>query len=211
MLDILLASASPRRAEILRNAGIAFTTFVADVDETRHAHESAHTYVTRVAAAKAEVAAAHLRRTGQQAVILAADTAVVVHTDAGSEILGKPTDAADAARMLTLLSGRSHDVLTGLAIVASPAEVPAVQVAATHVHFAPLTHQEIADYVATREPFDKAGAYGIQGLGGKFVAGIEGCYFNVMGLPLSRVYHALRAIESIRAQRSHRNAATLRT
>ena len=113
--------------------------------------------------------------------------------------------------MLSLLSGRSHDVLTGLAIVADPAEVPAVQVAATHVHFAPLTHAEIDAYVATNEPFDKAGAYGIQGLGGKFVAGIEGCYFNVMGLPLSRVYHALRAIESTRAQRAQRNAAAPRT
>jgi septum formation protein len=190
--QILLASASPRRAEILRNAGIEFSVFVTDVDETRHANESADTYVSRVAAAKTEKAAAHLRRTSQQATVIAADTVVL----AEGQILGKPTDAADARRMLALLSGKSHEVRTGLAIVADPAEVPGVQVVTTIVHFAKLTNGEIDAYLETGEPFDKAGAYGIQGIGGKFVTGIEGCYFNVMGLPLSRVWAALEAIEA---------------
>lgn len=189
---ILLASASPRRAEILRNAGIAFSVFAADVDETRHANEPADAYVSRVAAAKADKAAAHLRRTNQQAIVIAADTVVV----AEGQILGKPADADDARRMLALLSGKSHEVRTGLAIVADPAEVPGVQVVTTIVQFAKLTSADIEAYLETGEPFDKAGAYGIQGIGGKFVTGIEGCYFNVMGLPLSRVWAALEAIEA---------------
>jgi septum formation protein len=192
MLDVLLASASPRRAEILRNAGIPFTVFHADVDETPLPNEPADTYVSRLAAAKAGKAAAHLRRTLQDAVVIAADTVVVVE----NQILGKPADADDARRMLRLLSGKSHEVRTGLAIVADPAEAPGVQVATTRVHFAALTESDIDAYLATGEPFDKAGAYGIQGIGGKFVTGIEGCYFNVMGLPLSRVWAALIAIEA---------------
>ena len=191
MLDIVLASASPRRAEILRNAGIEFTVFKADVDETRHANESAHGYVQRVAAAKLEKAADSLRRAHQSAVIIAADTAVLV----GNEILGKPADARDAKRMLQLLSGNTHEVHTGLAIAAEPSVEPGLSVAVTRVHFAKLDDATIDEYVATREPLDKAGAYGIQGIGGRFVTGIEGCYFNVMGLPLSKVWAALTAIE----------------
>ncbi|MGA8036243.1 MAG: Maf family protein [Candidatus Acidiferrales bacterium] len=197
MVDVVLASASPRRAEILRNAGIEFTVFNADVDETRHANESADAYVSRVAAAKAEKAAAYLLRTNQEAVTVAADTVVVV----GDEVLGKPVDAADAKRMLRLLSGKAHEVRTGLAIIADPAQVPGVQVVSTRVHFATMTDAEIDAYLSTGEPFDKAGAYGIQGIGGKFVTGIEGCYFNVMGLPLSRVWSALTAIEKMFEQR----------
>ena len=196
MVDVLLASASPRRAEILRNAGIEFTVYASDVDETRHDGEMADAYVSRVAAAKAEKAAAHLQRTGGNAVVIAADTVVV----AGNEILGKPKDAADAKRMLRLLSGQSHEVRTGLAIIADPTEVPGVQVVTTRVNFAKMSDAEIDEYVSTGEPFDKAGAYGIQGIGGKFVTGIEGCYFNVMGLPLSRVWAALVAIEARRSR-----------
>jgi septum formation protein len=197
MLDVVLASASPRRAEILRNAGIEFTVFKADVDETRHPNESAHGYVQRVAAAKAEKVAEALRRRGQEDVIVAADTVVLV----GNEILGKPADAADAKRMLRLLSGNTHEVHTGLAIAAEPAVVPALSVVTTRVHFAALNDATIDEYVATGEPLDKAGAYGIQGIGGKFVTGIEGCYFNVMGLPLSKVWAALIAIEKVFAER----------
>ncbi len=196
MVDVLLASASPRRAEILRNAGIEFTVYASDVDETRHDGEMADTYVSRVAAAKAEKAAAHLQRTGGDAVVIAADTVVV----AGNEILGKPKDAADAKRMLRLLSGQSHEVRTGLAIIADPTEVPGVQVVTTRVNFAKMSDAEIDEYVSTGEPFDKAGAYGIQGIGGKFVTGVGGCYFNVMGLPLSRVWAALVAIEARRSR-----------
>jgi septum formation protein len=196
LVDVLLASASPRRAEILRNAGIEFTVYASDVDETRHDGEMADTYVSRVAAAKAEKAAAHLQRTGGDAVVIAADTVVV----AGNEILGKPKDAADAKRMLRLLSGQSHEVRTGLAIIADPTEVPGVQVVTTRVNFAKMSDAEIDEYVSTGEPFDKAGAYGIQGIGGKFVTGVGGCYFNVMGLPLSRVWAALVAIEARRSR-----------
>jgi septum formation protein len=197
MIDVVLASASPRRAEILRNAGIEFTVFKANVDETRHSNESAHGYVQRVAAAKLEKAADSLRRTHQEPVIIAADTVVLV----ANEILGKPTDFADAKRMLGLLSGNTHEVHTGLAIAAQPSAEPGLSVATTRVHFAKLDDATIEQYVATGEPLDKAGAYGIQGIGGKFVTGIEGCYFNVMGLPLSKVWSALTAIETVLAER----------
>jgi septum formation protein len=196
-LEVVLASASPRRAEILRNAGIEFTVYKADVDETRHANEAAHGYVQRVAAAKAEKAAEHFRRIGDDPVIIAADTTVLV----GNDILGKPEDAADGKRMLRLLSGNTHEVHTGLAIVAEPSVMPALSVVSTRVHFAQLDDATIDEYVATGEPLDKAGAYGIQGLGGKFVTGIEGCYFNVMGLPLAKVWSSLTAIEKVLSER----------
>lgn len=197
MLDVVLASGSPRRAEILRNAGIEFTVFNADIDETRLPNESADDYVKRIAAAKLEKVANILQRRGQQDAIVAADTVVVV----GNEILGKPADAADAKRMLRLVSGKTHEVHTGLAITPEPCVVPGVRVVTTRVHFATLDDAAIDAYVTTGEPLDKAGAYGIQGLGGKFVTGIEGCYFNVMGLPLAEVYSSLTAIEKMFAQR----------
>jgi len=197
MLDVVLASASLRRAEILRNAGIEFTAFAANVDETRRPDETADAYVKRIAAAKLEKVAGILQRRGQGDAIVAADTVVVI----GSETLGKPADAADAKRMLRLLSGKTHEVHTGLAITPEPSVAPGVRVVTTRVHFAALDDAAIDDYVATGEPLDKAGAYGIQGLGGKFVTGIEGCYFNVMGLPLSEVYSSLKAIEKMFAER----------
>jgi septum formation protein len=147
--------------------------------------------VQRVAAAKLEKAADSLRRAHQSAVVIAADTVVLV----GNEILGKPADARDAKRMLQLLSGNTHEVHTGLAIAAEPSVEPGLSVVTTRVHFSKLDDATIDEYVATREPLDKAGAYGIQGIGGKFVTGIEGCYFNVMGLPLSKVWAALTAIK----------------
>ncbi len=193
---IILASASPRRAEILRNAGFEFSVISADVDESLRAGESAPVYVERLAREKANAAAARLRSMNQNSgIIVAADTTVVLD----GEILGKPESAEDAHRMLRSLSGKWHEVFTGLAVLPLAAAAPQEQllVEQTRVQFAKLCENEIDDYVATGEPFDKAGAYAIQGLGGKFIPRIEGCYFNVMGLPLARLYEALRKIETV--------------
>ena len=176
---IVLASGSPRRAEILANAGIAFERIVPrDVDETPAPGEEPRDYVMRLARQKA--AAVEDPR-----IVLGADTTVAID----GEILGKPADSADAARMLRLLSGRVHEVLTGICLRGG-GEV--VDVASTRVWFAELSAAEIAAYASSGEPLDKAGAYGIQGLASKFVERIEGCYFNVMGLPVALVYRYLR-------------------
>jgi septum formation protein len=178
---VVLASQSPRRREILRQAGIPFTVRVADVDESLLAGETAAAYVQRLAESKARAVAGEPGET-----ILGADTTVVVD----GEILAKPADAADAHRMLVLLSGRSHQVLTGICLRRG-AEAEC-DYAVTTVVFAPLSEQEIAEYVASGEPMDKAGAYAIQGLASKFVERIDGDYFNVMGLPIALVYRKLR-------------------
>jgi len=198
---MILASASPRRAEILRNAGIQFEVRATDVDESRLADEAPGDYIRRLALAKALSAAAEYRDTGQEALILSADTVVVVDAD----VLGKPVSQDDARSMLQRLSGRVHEVHTGLALLRSSGAEQRVVEEITRVHFAPLTDREIEDYIATGEPFDKAGAYGIQGKGGRYVTRIEGCYFNVMGLPLARLWSLLREVgwgNSIGAQRS---------
>jgi septum formation protein len=182
-LKLILASASPRRAEILRNAGFEFDVRPADVDETLLPGESAEAYVQRVAASKARVAAKSLDANSGRAVVIGADTVVV----ADGRILGKPTDTDDARRMLRLLSGRQHDVLTGLSLFTVPKGVETVHVESTRVSFLPLSDEDIEDYLLTGEPFDKAGAYGIQRFGGRFISRVEGCYFNVMGLPISQV------------------------
>jgi septum formation protein len=176
---LVLASRSPRRAEILRNAGIPFVVRPADVDEAPHDGELPRDYVMRIAAEKARAAA------GASEIVLGADTTVVVD----GEILGKPRDAADAARMLALLSGRRHEVLTGICL--QSAARTARECAETSVWFMPLSRVDIEDYVASGEPMDKAGAYGIQGLASKFVERLDGCYFNVMGLPVALVYQML--------------------
>ena len=189
---LILASASPRRAEILRDAGFTFKTLAAAIDETPHPGESPSAHVKRLAVSKALAAAARVKTS---AIVIGADTVVVV----GGKILGKPKSRADSRRMLRLLSGRSHRVLTGLAVLriaAGDASRPRrahlqAAVEATRVWFAPLTNREIADYVATGEPADKAGAYAIQGRAGKFVTRIEGDYFNVVGLPLARLNRML--------------------
>jgi len=200
-MKMILASASPRRAEILRNAGIQFEVRATDVDESRLADEAPGDYIRRLALAKALSAAAEYRDTGQEALILSADTVVVVDAD----VLGKPVSQDDARSMLQRLSGRVHEVHTGLALLRSSGAEQRVVEEITRVHFAPLTDREIEDYIATGEPFDKAGAYGIQGKGGRYVTRIEGCYFNVMGLPLARLWSLLRELgseNSISAQRS---------
>ena len=174
---LVLASQSPRRAEILRQAGIPFTIRAAEVDESPIADEDPEQYVQRLAEAKARAVSASDEET-----VLGADTTVVV----GGEMLGKPADAADARRMLALLEGRRHQVMTGICLRRGAGIVR--DRAITDVWFAPMTETEIADYAATGEPIDKAGAYAIQGLASKFIQRIDGCYFNVVGLPIALVY-----------------------
>jgi septum formation protein len=200
-MKLILASASPRRAEILRNAGIQFEIRKTDVDESRIVGELPGDYVRRLALAKALSAATEYRDPLDETLILGADTVVVVDAD----ILGKPASQDDARSMLRRLSGRIHEVHTGLALLRKPGAEQRVVEEITRVHFAPLTDREIEDYIATGEPFDKAGAYGIQGIGGRYVTRIEGCYFDVMGLPLARLWSLLRELgweNSVGAQRA---------
>lgn len=179
---LILASSSPRRAELLRAAGIPFQVFPAQVDEAVLKLEPPGEHVRRLAREKADAGfAAH-----PDAVVLAADTTVLI----SGEIMGKPRDARDAVRMLRVLSGREHEVLTGVAIVARRGVV--VEVARTRVWVNPLSDLEIDEYVATGEPLDKAGAYAIQGLGSRFIDRIQGSYSNVVGLPVSLVYRLLK-------------------
>jgi septum formation protein len=186
-MRIILASASPRRAEILRNSAIPFETLAEIIDESRRPGELRADYVRRLALAKARAAAGVQREPGE-CLFIGADTVVV----AGDEILGKPESQDHARRMLRLLSGATHEVHTGLAIARRPGATEAVIDEVTCVTFAPLSDEEIEAYIATGEPFDKAGAYGIQGIGGRYVTRIDGCYFNVMGLPLARLWTLLR-------------------
>jgi septum formation protein len=158
------------------------------VDESPRGNELPGDYVRRLALAKAVSAAERNRDHASEALVLGADTIVVV----GGEILGKPASPDDARRMLRRLSGKIHEVHTGLALLRNTGPKQYVAEEITRVHFAPLTDREIEEYIATGEPFDKAGAYAIQGVGGRYVTRIEGCYFNVMGLPLARLYSLLR-------------------
>ena len=186
-MRLILASASPRRAELLRAAGIEFDAMPADVDESLHDGESPEQYVRRVANAKAcgVLARSHGRP------VVAADTVVVLD----GHILGKPADAADARRMLEMLSGRRHEVLTAVSVsLGGPDDAcPAAGgIERTTVEFASLSDGEITQYVASGEPMDKAGAYAIQGLASRFVTRIEGSYANVVGLPVALVYKLLK-------------------
>jgi septum formation protein len=181
---IILASNSPRRRELLAQIGLSFTVAPADVDERVLPGEPPEAYADRVALDKARAAA---QRAGE-GIVIAADTIVVV----GDSILGKPSDAADARRMLSELSGRGHEVITSLAVMDAATGRSAVRTSATRVWFRDLSDREIAAYVATGEPLDKAGAYGIQERGALLVERIEGCYSNVVGLPLSLLGEMLR-------------------
>ena len=178
---LVLASQSPRRSQILRQAGIPYRVRAADVDESVLAGESPVEYVQRLAAAKAFAIEAAAGET-----VLGADTTVVID----GEILAKPADAADARRMLARLSGRRHEVLTGICLRRGADAIR--DCVTTGVVFATLGDAEIDEYVASGEPMGKAGAYAIQGLASKFVERIEGDYFNVMGLPVALVYRRLR-------------------
>lgn len=185
-MTLILASGSPRRAEILRNAGFSFAVQPAHIDETLLPNERPEDYVLRLAKAKGQLVAAATKGP-EQTFVIGADTTVVC----AGRIFGKPADAAEAREILRALSGTTHDVLTGIAIVRVPDGKSIAEVASTRVTFLRLESDDIEAYIASGEPFDKAGGYGIQGLGGKFVSRIEGCYFNVMGLPLSRVWLTL--------------------
>lgn len=186
-MKLILASRSPRRAEILQHAGFAFDVVPANVDESRLPRESAPHYVRRLALSKAQHAAEHVARKGHHAIVIGADTVVVM----GGKILGKPQDLASARRMLCLLSGRTHTVLTGLALVQLPGGAIKIHVEKTRVRFAKMSAKEIDGYLLTGEPYHKAGAYAIQGIGGRYVTRVEGCYFNVVGLPLARLHAML--------------------
>lgn len=189
-MTLILASSSPRRAEVLRNAGFVFQVRPADVDETRLPHEAAEDYVRRVAQAKAHAVAEQARAAGERAIVIAADTTVL----AEGQILEKPKDAEDARRMFRLFSGKTHEVLTALCVLNIPTGKELLHVEKTRVEFLKMSEQEIESYIQTGEPFDKAGAYGIQGIAGRFATRIEGCYFNVLGLPLSRLWTTLQSI-----------------
>ena len=182
---LILASASPRRRDLLDQVGLTFTVETADIDETPQLAEDPIAYVKRLAEHKAAaVFARHASR--ERLIVLGADTTVVIDNHGGPQILGKPEDEADAARMLHLLSGRTHRVITGVALITATSP-PLIAAEITEVEFSPLTDREIAAYIATGEPLGKAGAYGIQGRAAKFIPRINGDYFNVMGLPLARV------------------------
>jgi septum formation protein len=186
-MKLILASASARRADILRDAGIAFNVMSSAVDETVIPGESANDLVTRLAKAKAELVAA---RAVGPAIVIAADTAVLLD----GQILGKPKNSEDARNILTRLSGRTHSVMTGVALVRLPDAEQRDFVETTQVHFDTLPEDEITRYLDTDEAFDKAGAYGIQGRAGRYIPRIDGCYFNVVGLPLARLWRALEEL-----------------
>jgi septum formation protein len=188
--NLILASASPRRRELLTQAGYRFEVQPSSIPESRRPGEDAIRYATRLAREKAEEVFARNQTSAAPVMVLGADTVVVCD----GEVMGKPADAADAERMLLLLSGRTHQVVTGVAIVWGPglAEVAAEM---TQVTMRTLSSQEIADYVAGGEPMDKAGAYAIQGYAGRWIPRIHGCYFNVVGLPLALVTSLLEGAE----------------
>jgi len=234
VVRLILASASPRRAELLRAAGFEFEIVATNVDESIRAGESPHTYVRRLAAEKSAAAMAgyvvsgfsrtddggrhgalddrdgppkgghHVREqyVHEDVIILGADTAVVVDGD----ILGKPGDDADAAAMLRRLSGRRHDVMTGVSLRVGAYEVGRVEI--TSVEFARLGDDDVQWYVASGEGRDKAGAYAIQGLASRFIPRIDGSYSNVVGLPIACVTELLTEISGTRPARSSQNRST---
>jgi septum formation protein len=186
-MKIILASSSPRRAEILRNAGIAFETCPSHIDEAEFPDEGARAMVARLAEAKARAAAAQMDGDLRDCIVIGADTTV----ELSGEILGKPRDSAHARKMLAKLSGRTHHVLTGIFLLRLPGKATRAAVENSAVTFALLNEEEIESYVASGEPLGKAGAYAIQGLAGRYIPKIEGCYFNVVGLPLAKMYALL--------------------
>jgi septum formation protein len=189
-MKLILASSSPRRAEILRQAGIAFEICATDIDEMVLPGETALEMVARLAEAKARAITAQMDAAIRECIIVGADTTV----ELDGEILGKPRDSAHAREMLARLSGRTHHVLTGIFLLRLPGNASRAAVEKSAVTFAPLSEKEIDAYVASGEPLGKAGAYAIQGLAGRYIPKIEGCYFNVVGLPLARLYTLLREL-----------------
>ena len=187
VIRLILASNSPRRRELLRNAGFQFDVRPSGIAEARLPDESPENFAGRLARDKALDVA---RQSQAGRVVLGADTVVSVN----GEILEKPVDAADAARMLRTLSGRVHRVITAVCLVRAPESVLAWRHETTSVTFRKLTDEEIESYVASGEPFDKAGGYAIQGLASRFIPRIDGCYFNVVGLPVPLLYEMMKSV-----------------
>jgi septum formation protein len=197
---LILASSSPRRRELLTVAGLDFTVEAADIDERLQPDEAPAKYVQRLAVEKAQVI--YDRNAARDSeddplIVLGADTTVVLE----GEIMGKPTDQTDARRMLKALSGRYHQVLTGIAVVGRAGVVSEVEI--TQVFFDVIDEAELIRYLASGEPLDKAGAYGIQGYAARWIPRIEGCFFNVVGLPLARTMAVLA-----RARAGHNEAVS---
>lgn len=186
-MRLILASGSPRRRELLVQAGFTFSVQTADIDESVRAGEDPVAYTSRLAREKAAAVFATLPD-AQDVVVLAADTTVAVD----EHILGKPEDADDAARMLRMLQGRKHQVMTGVAVMS--AHETKVHCETTDVFFAPMSDAEIAAYIASGEPMDKAGAYGIQGRAARWITRVEGDYSNVVGLPLAATCRMLSTV-----------------
>jgi septum formation protein len=182
---LLLASQSPRRAELLRQMGLKFQTLPVDLDETQLNQEASLDYVKRLACAKSALG---WQKSAQNMPVLGADTIVVIN----ETVLGKPQDKTDAQRMLSLLSGKLHHVFTGVALTTAQGQVYCV--VKTQVKFAVLSAQQISDYWHSGEPIDKAGSYAIQGFGGQFVESIQGSYSAVVGLPLFETRQLLNKI-----------------
>ncbi|EPK7359173.1 Maf family protein [Kluyvera cryocrescens] len=192
MVSLYLASGSPRRQELLTQLGLSFEKVVPGIEELRRPHESAQQYVGRLAREKAQAGVA---LTAHDLPVLGADTIVILN----GEVLEKPRDAAHAAVMLRMLSGNTHQVMTAVALADSQHTLDCLVV--TEVTFRTLSDDDITHYVASGEPLDKAGAYGIQGLGGCFVRKINGSYHAVVGLPLVETYELLSDFNSLREKR----------
>ncbi len=194
---LILASASPRRSELLAQAGLAFTVEPAGIAERLEPDEPPAAFVQRLAVEKAQaVWTTHQSQDSPEdpLLVLGADTTVMCN----GEVLGKPAHQTDARRMLELLSGRTHQVLTGVAVITRAGVISDVEI--TQVYFDLITEDELIKYLATGEPLDKAGAYGIQGYAARWIPKIEGCYFNVVGLPLSRTIALLAEAQDLLAQ-----------
>jgi septum formation protein len=185
-MKLVLASASPRRAEILKSAGIRCEVHAAQINESAKPGESPQQLAERLAAAKAEFVARPYAH-DKNVIVLGADTVVALD----GESLGKPKDSADARAMLRKLRGREHQVISGISLIRIADGARHTSSETTRVWFSEMTDSEVDHYVRIGEPFGKAGAYAIQGIGGRYIPRIEGCYFNVVGLPINRVWQAL--------------------
>ena len=191
-MKIILASKSPRRREILENLGFEFEVMTCETDESSDISNGARLAV-ELSARKAKAVAEMLFKDGKadgQTIVVGCDTVVIC----GDEILGKPRDRADAERMMRMLSGRGHSVVSGLTLICGDQIIS--DHAETKVFFDKLTDEDIEDYISSDEPYDKAGGYGIQGKAGLFINRIEGCYYNVVGLPVNLLNHCLKKISS---------------
>lgn len=188
MLKLILASASPRRIELLKQIGLEFETMPANINEDSKDYSDAGKYAMEMSRQKAVFVASSIQnKAGEGIIVLGADTVVEID----GHLLGKPTDADDAMRMLRLLENRWHEVTTGITLVRAKDMEAVTEKETTRVKFSPLPKGFLERYIASKEPFDKAGSYGIQGFGGLMVEKIEGCYFNIMGLPLFKLSRML--------------------